>query len=204
MQDENQNQQNAVITIFLVAANVVAFFALSLFGDTEDARFMLEHGAAYAPYILTGEYYRLFTCMFLHFGISHLINNMVMLAALGWNLESEIGKVRLLLIYLLSGLGGNLLSLYMDLRTGEMVVSAGASGAIFGLMGAMLYLVIRNKGKCGRIYGSRVPLMVALSLYFGFASSGVDNAAHVGGLITGFVVSVILCPPIRLSRAELR
>ena len=180
-------------TILLIAINVIVFFALSFFGMTEDAEYMLEHGAMYVPYMLEGEgYYRLFTSMFLHFGIDHLANNMVMLGAIGWNLEYEIGKIKFLIIYLGSGLAGNILSAFGALMTGEYAVSAGASGAVFGIIGALLYVVIRNKGQIGTISGRGLVFMVILSLYYGFTSSGVDNLAHIGGLIAGFVLGVLL------------
>ena len=164
-----------------------------MFGDTEDAAFLLQHGAMYEPMVTQGhEFYRIFTSMFLHFGISHLLNNMVLLGALGWNLELEIGKIRILLIYLVSGIGGNLLSLYHGISAETYAVSAGASGAIFGLMGALLYVVIANRGMLGRLSGRGMLVMVMLSLYFGLTSSGVDNWAHIGGLISGFVIAVIL------------
>ena len=167
-------------------------------GDTEDAVFMMNHGGMYEPLIVQEhEYYRLFTSMFLHFGMSHLLNNMVLLGALGWNLELETGKIKFLIIYLVSGLGGNLLSLYYDqsLPLGERAVSAGASGAIFGLMGALLYVVIANRGRLGRLSGRGMLFMIALSLYYGLTSTGVDNWAHIGGLVCGFILSVILYRP---------
>lgn len=133
--------------------------------------------------------------MFLHFGITHLMNNMVMLGALGWNLEVEIGKIRFIIIYFISGLGGNILSLIAGISAGEVVVSAGASGAVFGLMGALLYVVIANRGRLGRLSGRGMIFMVILSLYFGLTSSGVDNMAHIGGLICGFFLAVILYRP---------
>lgn len=166
---------------------------MSLFGNTEDVMFMLEHGAMFEPLITEEhEYYRIITSMFLHFGIEHLLNNMVILGALGWNLELETGKIRFLIIYLVSGIGGNLLSLYLGVSSAEYAVSAGASGAIFGLMGALLYVAARNRGRMGRISGKGVLFMIALSLYFGITSSGIDNAAHIGGLLCGFILSVIL------------
>ena len=130
--------------------------------------------------------------MFLHFGFEHLMNNMLALATMGWQLEAEIGKVKFLLIYFLSGLGGNLLSLMFDLRTGEYVVSAGASGAIFGIVGALLYIAIRNRGRIGTVSERGLLFMVAITLYFGFTSTGVDNFAHIGGVVCGFVLSVLL------------
>ncbi|HIY29423.1 MAG TPA: rhomboid family intramembrane serine protease [Candidatus Mediterraneibacter avicola] len=188
-----RQKPEAVSTAALIVINIAVFFFLSLFGDTEDAAFMFQHGAMYEPTVTQGhEFYRIFTSMFLHFGISHLVNNMVLLGALGWNLELEIGKIRLLIIYLISGIGGNLLSLYREIATETYAVSAGASGAIFGLMGALFYVVVANRGRLGRLSGRGMLVMVMLSLYFGLTSSGVDNWAHIGGLISGFVMAVIL------------
>lgn len=180
-------------TITLIAINVILFLFLSFSGMTEDAEYMLEHGAMYVPYMMEGnEYYRLFTSMFLHFGMDHLANNMVMLAAIGWNLEYEIGKIKFLIIYLVSGLAGNILSAFGDIIIGEYAVSAGASGAVFGIIGALLYVVIRNRGHIGTISGRGLVLMIILSLYYGFTSSGVDNLAHIGGLVAGFILGVLL------------
>ncbi len=188
-----KQKPEALCTTVIIVINVAVFLILSLFGDTEDAVFMLQHGAMYEPMVTQQhEFYRIFTSMFLHFGITHLLNNMVLLGALGWNLELEIGKMRFLIIYLVSGIGGNLLSLYFGISAETYAVSAGASGAIFGLMGALLYVVIANRGRLGRLSGRGMLFMVILSLYFGFTSSGVDNWAHIGGLITGFVMAVIL------------
>lgn len=154
---------------------------------------MLKHGAMYVPLMIAqGEYYRLFTSMFLHFGFDHLLNNMVTLVLSGWNLEIEIGKIKFLLIYILSGLGGNILSAWWDIQTGEYAVSAGASGAIFGLIGALLYVAIRNRGRIGDISGKGIIFMIILSLYYGFTSTGVDNMAHIGGLLSGFLLSILL------------
>ena len=193
-----KKRPEAVCTVALIVINVAVFLILSAMGDTEDAVFMMNHGGMYEPLIVQEhEYYRLFTSMFLHFGMSHLLNNMVLLGALGWNLELETGKIKFLIIYLVSGLGGNLLSLYYNqsLPLGERAVSAGASGAIFGLMGALLYVVIANRGRLGRLSGRGMLFMIALSLYYGLTSTGVDNWAHIGGLVCGFILSVILYRP---------
>ncbi len=188
-----RQKSEAVCTVTLIVINIAVFFILTLFGDTEDAVFMLQHGAMYEPYITQGqEYYRIFTCLFLHFGITHLLNNMVMLGALGWNLEPEIGKIRFIIIYFASGIIGNIISLCYDLISQEPVVSAGASGAVFGLMGALLYVVAANRGRLGRLSGRGMLIMVLLSLYFGLTSSGVDNLAHIGGLVSGFLLAVVL------------
>ena len=100
------------ITLTLVVVNILIFFVMDFRGNTENGAYMLAHGAAYGPLILeNGEYYRLFTSMFLHFGIEHLFGNMLTLIFLGDLLEKMIGKFRFILIYFLGGLAGNLLSL---------------------------------------------------------------------------------------------
>lgn len=186
-------QKKASCTAILAAANVAVFLFLSFQGMTENAGFMLEHGAMYTPDILyEGKYYELFTCMFLHFGFRHLMNNMISLVLLGCQLEYEIGKVRYLAVYFISGLGGSLLSLAAEMRTGEYAVSAGASGAIFGIIGALLYIALRNHGQIGSLSGRGLLFMVVLTLYFGFTSTGVNNFAHIGGVVSGFLLAVIL------------
>lgn len=190
-------------TTGLIVINVLVFFLLSLRGDTESGYFMLQYGAMYEPLVTEGhEYYRLITSLFLHFGIQHLLNNMVMLGALGYQLENEIGRIKFLLIYFISGIGGNLCSLYWNVSHGEQVISAGASGAIFGLMGALLYIVAVNRGRLGRLSGRGMLIMVALSLYFGLTSSGVDNSAHVGGLICGILITVLLYRRKRMDHSQ--
>lgn len=198
-----RRQPQAVCTTGLIVINVLVFFLLSLRGDTESGYFMLQYGAMYEPLVTDGhEYYRLITSLFLHFGIQHLLNNMVMLGALGYQLENEIGRIKFLLIYFISGIGGNLCSLYWNVSHGEQVISAGASGAIFGLMGALLYIVAVNRGRLGRLSGRGMLIMVALSLYFGLTSSGVDNSAHVGGLICGILITVLLYRRKRMDHSQ--
>ena len=190
-------------TTGLIVINVLVFFLLSLRGDTESGYFMLQYGAMYEPLVTEGhEYYRLITSLFLHFGIQHLLNNMVMLGALGYQLENEIGRIKFLLIYFISGIGGNLCSLYWNVSHGQHVISAGASGAIFGLMGALLYIVAVNRGRLGRLSGRGMLIMVALSLYFGLTSSGVDNSAHIGGLICGILITVLLYRRKRMDHSQ--
>lgn len=177
----------------LVAVNILVWIVMELFGNTEDSQYLLEHGAMYPLLVVSlHEWYRLFTCMFVHIGFPHLVNNMIVLFFTGDRLEREIGKVKYLLIYLLSGLGGSLLSMVYMLKTGDMAVSAGASGAIFGVIGALLYLVIRNKGRIGTLTTRGLVLMIALCLYYGFTATGVDNWCHIGGLVMGFLLAVLI------------
>ncbi len=184
------------VTVVLILINVLVFIAVELTGTSQNAWHVLDYGAAYTPYIVqNGEVYRLFTSMFLHFGIEHLVNNMLVLFVLGSRLEQVIGKLRFLFIYLAGGIAGNIFSLILELRNQDFSVSAGASGAVFAVMGAMIYVVIRNKGWLEDLSMRQILVMAAFSLYFGFTSSGVDNAAHIGGMIAGFVLAVLIWHP---------
>lgn len=188
--------QKEPVTVALILINVLVFIAVELTGTSQNAWHVLDYGAAYTPYIVqNGEVYRLFTSMFLHFGIEHLVNNMLVLFVLGSRLEQVIGKLRFLFIYLAGGIAGNIFSLILELRNQDFSVSAGASGAVFAVMGAMIYVVIRNKGWLGDLSMRQILVMAAFSLYFGFTSSGVDNAAHIGGMIAGFVLAVLIWHP---------
>lgn len=179
--------------LLIVAANVIVFLVLEIMGSTEDVRFMAEHGACYSPWVVEyGEYYRLFTCMFLHYGIEHLFNNMLVLIFLGDALERSVGKIRYLMIYLGGGVLANVLSCALDYRSGEYAVSAGASGAVFAVVGALLYIVIVNRGRVAEFTMRRLILMALLSLFEGFTSVGVDNAAHVGGMVFGLILAILL------------
>lgn len=188
------NQRRPICVIALAIVNVVVFLLLSFGGKTEDGLYMLNHGAMFTPaFVIEREYYRIFTSMFLHFGFEHLMNNMITLVVVGRYLEPTVGKVRFLIIYILSGIGGSALSMVVGWYTENYAISAGASGAIFGLTGALLCLTILNRGHVAGVTKWGMIIVIGLSLYNGFASAGVDNLAHIGGLITGFVTTFLLC-----------
>lgn len=184
------------VTALLILLNTLIFLIVEFTGGSENGQHMLECGAVYAPLIIEqGQWYRMIISMFLHFGAPHLINNMLVLFVLGQRLEPVTGKMKFLLIYILGGLGGNLISLIWDMRTGNYSLSAGASGAVFAVMGGMIYVIIRHRGRVADLNMKQMLLMAAFSLYFGFASGGVDNAAHAGGLLCGFIAAVIVYHP---------
>ena len=176
----------------LIVLNILYFLYLELAGSSEDRYFMLQHGAMYGPFVLEGhEYYRLLTSMFMHFGIDHIVNNMLVLFVLGDNLERALGKVKYLLFYLICGVGANVISMLCEIPVGDWAVSAGASGAIFGVVGGLIYVVAVNKGRLEDLNSRQLLVMAAFSLYLGFTSTGVDNAAHVGGLIIGMILAAL-------------
>lgn len=188
-----KKRERAYVNGIIIILNVLYFLYLEVVDSSLDSRFMIQMGAMYAPLILEeGEYYRLITSVFMHFGIRHLLNNMLVLFVLGDNLERALGKIKYILFYLLCGIGANLFSLVLDIGTeGYHTVSAGASGAIFGVVGGLIYAVAVNRGRLEDLSSHQLIFMAAVSLYLGFTSTGVDNAAHVGGLVLGIILGVI-------------
>lgn len=175
-----------IVTYILVVLNVIIFLCMYLFGNgSTDVLTLLNFGANYSPLVKAGEIWRLVTSMFLHIGPLHLICNMYSLYIVGPQLESFFGKTKFLFIYLIGGIIGNLFSVL--LTDG---LSAGASGAIFGLFGALLYFGYHYRVYLGTVIKSQVIPLIALNLFIGFMSSTVDNWAHIGGLIGGAIASI--------------
>ncbi len=186
------SEKKPYVNWMFMIANVLYFLYLEIAGSSEDAYFMYQKGAMLASAVLEDkEYYRLLTSMFMHFGIRHIINNMIVLWALGDNLERALGHLKYFVFYLCCGIGANSISMAVS-GPNAMVVSAGASGAIFGVVGGLLYAVIANRGQLEDLSAQQLTFMVVLSLYMGYASSGVDNAAHVSGLILGILFGIFL------------
>jgi membrane associated rhomboid family serine protease len=142
--------------------------------------------------IAAGEYYRLFTAMFLHFGLLHLALNMWALWVLGRNLEAALGPLRFAALYVLAGLGGNVLAY---LLTAPNVTSAGASTAVFGLFAA-IFIILR---RMGRDTSAIIPILV-INLVFTFTVSSISWQGHIGGMITGGVVAAIMAYAPRRNR----
>lgn len=173
----------------LTGINILVFGACHFWGDT-----LYDEGAFSVLYMLKGhDYYRLITSLFLHADIGHLANNMILLYFGGEIVEKTMGKARFLLLFFVSGICGNLLSAVYEMTAGGYYDSIGASGAVFGLIGGLLYLVIMGKGRAWQISVQRMVLMIALTLYSGFRSVRVNSAAHIGGLLSGFLLAFLLC-----------
>lgn len=188
-----KNIRAEYVTIALVVANVITYLVLEWLGDTTNGFFMAEHGAMYPDFIrINHEWWRIITAGFLHFGAVHLVNNMVILYCMGSRLERVTGHLKYFLIYLVSLIGAGMLSYGMMLRTGDYAVSAGASGAIFGVIGGFLWIVILHRGRFEQITTRGIVMMIVLTIYYGFSSVGIDNWGHIGGLLAGFATTVIL------------
>ena len=181
-------------TYILLAINIAIFIAMVAYGvspiDPETDK-VLRWGADYGPYTFNGQYWRLITSMFLHFGIIHILGNMWCLWSLGRLAEDLIGSFAVVGLYLLTGVGASLLSLSWD----PMRVSAGASGAIFGIAGALITVLYYGKHNLAKesvrhLLGYVVRFSL-LNLLFGLKAH-VDNMAHLGGLVTGLVIGLFL------------
>ena len=180
-------------TTGIIAVNVLVYLLMELLGSTYDVSFVVRAGGMYPALVAEGhQWWRLITAGFIHFGAAHLVNNMVILYGIGERLERSVGALRMLVIYFVSLLGGSVRSCAMMLMTGDYAVSAGASGAVYGVIGGFLWLLILHKGHLEGITARRLVFSIALMIYFGFSSSGVDNWAHIGGLISGFLITAIL------------
>lgn len=178
----------------IVILNVLVFLIYEWIGSTEDAAFLYQYGGMSIETVLGGgQYWRLLSSAFLHFGLSHLFNNMVVLAFTGDNLERAIGSVKYLLFYLLGAVGSGLVScLWMFLMGQHYVVSVGASGAIFAVLGGMFYILIRDHGQREDLSIWKVGLFLCFSIFQGFTSVTTNNSAHISGLVIGFLLAMIL------------
>lgn len=197
IQEKPQKRRRHIplITIVLLAVNIAVYVYLSIDGSTQNGYYMVEHGTM-VPYLVMeeGEYARIFTAFFLHFGFTHLFNNMLLLGYLGARLEQLLGHVRFAFVYLLAGIIGNVASLMYYISREPYASCAGASGAVFGIVGGMLWLVIRNRGRLEGITARQLLLMILFTLYSGITDTGINNVAHVAGLISGILLCIIAAP----------
>jgi rhomboid protease GluP len=183
-----------VATLVILALNVVVFFLMELSGGSKNLEVLLDFGASYGPYIRRGEYWRLVMPMFLHIGLLHLLVNTYALYILGPLLERVYGYGRFALLYVACGVGGSFLSMTLSPNP-----AAGASGAIFGIAGAMLVTGYLHReavpGRWGRAFGRGILPFIVLNLALGWSVRNIDNWGHLGGLVTGMLLSALLPPP---------
>lgn len=194
---ENGRNDNWIrVTFFntiLIATNLIIYLLVyhtKILGDSE---IVVAKGAlSWVSIKEQGEYYRLLTAMFLHADFGHLINNMLILFFVGDNLERAAGKGKFLLIYFGSGIIAGITSFSYNMVTDTYALSIGASGALFGVVGAMVYILAVNKGHLEDISSRQIILFTIFSLYGGISSANIDNAAHIGGFIGGLILALLL------------
>lgn len=189
----------ALVTPTLVVLNIIAFIAAWMAGMNPlapDGEAAIRVGSNFGPLTIDGQWWRLFSATFVHFGIIHLALNMLALYQNGRTIERLFGSGRFLLLYVFAGLSGSLTSLLWN----PEVNSAGASGAIFGIFGGLLAFVVNPRNDVPKDvmaeHRNSTLLFAAYSLFYGFAHSGIDNAAHLGGLAGGFAMGLVLARPL--------
>ena len=197
----------AFVTPALIAINVLVFIAMCIKGVPfvqPNAQQVLPWGANFGPLTTSGEWWRLVTACFLHFGILHLGVNMYILLQVGVFTERLFGNLRYLVLYLIAGIGGNIAGLFIH----PYVVGAGASGAIFGVYGGLLGFLLLERGvvpvRAATGIAKSAGIFVLYNLVAGFARPETDQVAHVGGLVTGFVAGCALAQPLRAGLGQLR
>lgn len=167
------------------------FFLLEVKGGSTNTDTLLQYGAKYNPGMIEdNQWWRILSSMFIHIGFFHLLMNVMAIYYLGILVEKMYGRWRFLFIYLLSGIGGGLASFAFSVN-----ISAGASGAIFGLFGALLFFGFIYREIFFQTLGSNVLLILAINLILGFVVQQIDMAAHIGGLVAGFIASAIIFLP---------
>lgn len=191
-------KKTPIMTYILIAINTILFVLMYVLGNgSDDALTLLRFGASYPDFIKAGDYYRLLTSAFLHIGFLHFLFNNYALYVIGSQLEGFFGKVKYLIIYLGSAILGNLMSMLFSNS-----ISAGASGAIFGLLGALLYFGYHYRVYLGTVVKSQVIPLILINLAIGFMMSGVNNAAHIGGLIGGVLLAMAVGVRYKTSKFE--
>lgn len=175
------------INIALILINVILFVICTFTGE------LLYNIGAFSVFniIEDQEWYRVIFSMFLHGDIGHLISNMLILYYIGNVVEKHVGHLHYIVLYFLSGFVGSVFSAGYELFTESYMSSVGASGAVFGVEGALLMLALLHKGEFADVTVGRIVFSISFALYCGFTSSYVNNAAHVGGVLAGFLLAGI-------------
>ena len=180
-----------IVTYIIMAICIILFILMELSGGSTNSQTLLKYGANLDVLVKNGEYYRLFTCIFLHIGIMHLLCNMYSLYIIGREVENLFGKIKYIIIFILSGIFGSIMSLAFTHNT----ISAGASGAIFGLLGALLYFGMHYRTYLGEAIKRSIIPIIVVNLIIGFFAKGIDLAAHIGGLVGGILLAMMVGVP---------
>lgn len=190
-QTEKQTIRNSIVTYSLIVINILIYLMSVIISKNIydiDSYTLVSLGAKVNELINNGQPWRLITCTFLHGGLAHIAFNMYALKIIGEEVEYVYGKGKYICIYLISALGGSIFSYIFN----SDAISVGASGAIFGLLGAMIIFGIKHKEKIGKAYIMNLFKVVLINIFIGVTISNIDNSGHIGGLIFGSISAFIL------------
>lgn len=195
-----EHNKTPILSYGLIALNIMIWFYMELAGGTTNNNILIKFGAIHSINVLQyGEYWRIFTSMFIHIGATHLFYNCFSLYIFGTRIEKFMKRWQFIFLYIFSGLTGGIFSLAGAYYTQGLKIAAGASGAIYGLIGGLLAYTIKTRKQVGGLSSYTLLLMFIVGIIYGFVSRGVDNLAHIGGFIGGFLISLIM---IKLQRNE--
>ncbi len=186
-----------IVTYLLMALCVIYFFISFIYSKGNmDTYSLFRLGAVASTAIQSGQLWRLLTGTFLHANLIHLLVNIYSLCVIGMQLENFLGKRKFFLIYITSAISGSLMSSLFN------PLSVGASGAIFGLLGSILYFGYHYRLYLGTTLKTQIIPIILLNLFMGFMLSNIDNAAHIGGLIGGYLATMALGIPGKSSKTD--
>lgn len=197
MQRENKITvlyKNSPVTTILLAIILLYFAFISMNGGTTNSQALVDYGAFFPLYVLqNNEYYRFITSIFIHIGVSHLFFNGYALYVFGTQIEKIMGTAKYIMFFLLTGIGGNIVTYIFSMRSEEafQTVSAGASGSLFGILGAFLYLIRRHPNMITPEGRKSILSIIGLNLVITLLIPNISITAHFGGFIIGYILSYI-------------
>lgn len=179
------------VTFVLLTIMIVYFVLMAFNGGTTNGQNLVRHGAMFPAYVVAyGEYYRFITSIFIHIGITHMLFNGYALFLFGSQIEMLMGPAKYLLFFFLTGIAGNIATFFFSFDS----VSAGASGSLFGLLGAFLYLIHRRPHLITPQGRKSILQLVGINLLITVMVPSISVTAHIGGLVAGYLLSYMFKP----------
>ena len=195
-EEHTKTTKKVIVTGYLkkapyVTLGVIIINLLLCFGCIMNPVLFYGKGSLSLTFVREGQWYRLITAMFLHEGLDHYFSNMLLLYFMGEMLERRVGWIKYLFVYMASGVIGNLVSCLYEYCTGYYFISFGASGAVFGIMGMLVYMVIMKR-EAVRIPIMSMVFMIGYCIYSSFVGEHINGAAHLGGMLGGMILMFVL------------
>lgn len=177
--------------VHIAIVNILIYIVLMFVNNKTYEDVMMKFSINWKYIMNNGQWYRIISSMFLHWDTNHLVNNMITLCAVGTYLEKMIGRKWIIISYFVTGILAGLTSIGYNMKLEQEVYAAGASGAIFGLIGILLAVLVMSKGRGDKISGRRLLIYVILVVWSQISDTQVDNAAHIGGILAGIITGMV-------------